>query len=210
MVARLLEPAILPGFFLEDSRMTCRISFTARWLLVCTLMVALCPLAWADPVAPGPSDRQITLAVTSLVNKEHLSRHPLDKEISERCLTSLVKSLDPMKVYFYQSDVDEFMKHKDELCDSIVRGDISFAYTVFRTFLQRVDERVATVNQLLAGPLDFSSDEQMVVNRDVARYPHTPAEAADRWRQRIKYDMLLLKSADKKERKKRGRKPATS
>ena len=36
------------------------------------------------------------------------------------------------------------------------------------------------------------------------QYPRTPAEAADRWRQRIKYDILVLKSADKKEDKKEG------
>ena len=190
--------------------MTCRISFAARWLLVCALTVVLCHLAWADPIAPrAGDDRQITLAVTKLVQQEHLLAHdaarlPSNTEISERCLTTLLKSLDPMKVYFYQSDIDEFMKHKDELYDRIIKGDISFAYVVFRTFLQRVDERVATVNQLLAGPLDFTADEQMAVNRDVARFPRTPAEAVDRWRQRIKYDMLLLKSADKKEEKKEG------
>ena len=70
--------------------------------------------------------------------------------------------------------------------------------------MQRVDERVQTVNQLLAGPLDFTSDEQMVTDREAAQYPRTPSEAADRWRQRIKYDILLLKSADKKEEKKEG------
>ena len=39
----------------------------------------------------------------------------------------------------------------------------------------------------------------------MARYPRTPAEAADRWRQRIKFDLLLLKTADKKEDKKEGK-----
>jgi carboxyl-terminal processing protease len=106
-----------------------------------------------------------------------------------------------MKVYFYQSDIDEFMKHKDELSDAIRRGDIGFAYTVFRTFLKRVDERVKTVDELLAGPLDFTTDEQMVVDRDLAMYPATPAEAVDRWRQRIKCDILVLKSADKEDKK---------
>jgi carboxyl-terminal processing protease len=168
-------------------------------------MVVLCPLSWADPVAPGPSDREITREVTELVKGEHLSRHPFDNVISERFMTNLLKSLDPMKVYFYQADIDQFMQHKDELCDSIVKGDISFAYVVFRTFLQRIDERVATVDQLLAAPLDFTADEQMVVNRDAAKYANTPSEAVDRWRQRIKYDLLLLKSADKKEEKKEGK-----
>ncbi len=189
--------------------MSCRISFAARWLLVGALMVALCPLAWADPVAPAPSDREITRAVTLLVKREHLLAHnaaalPSNTEISQRCLSNLLKSLDPMKVYFYQSDIDQFAKHKDALYDEIDKGDLSFAYVVFRTFLQRVDERVKTVNELLAGPLDFTTDEQMVTDRDAAHYPRTPSEAVDRWRHRIKYDMLLLKSADKKEDKKEG------
>jgi carboxyl-terminal processing protease len=184
--------------------MTSRISLYVRWSLLCALLVAFCPAAWSDPVAPGPNDRHTVLTVVKLLKAEHLSGHPLDKEMSERCLKNLLKALDPMKVYFYQSDIDEFTKHKDQLCDWISDGDIGFAYTVFRTFLQRVDERVRMVNELLAGPLDFTSDEQMVVDRDTAVFARTPAEALDRWRQRIKYDILVLKSADKKEEKKEG------
>ncbi len=188
--------------------MTRRISFSVRWLLVCALMAAVCPFVWADPVAPDAGDRNITKMVTYLVERGHLLAHdprlPSRTEISQRCLSNLLKALDPMKVYFYQSDVDEFMTHKNDLYDAIERQDLSFAYVVFRTFLQRVDERVQTVNQLLAGPLDFTTDEQMVTDGKVAHYARTPAEAADRWRQRIKYDMLMLKSADKKEEKKEG------
>jgi carboxyl-terminal processing protease len=181
-----------------------RTSSVVRWSLLCALVIAWCPLAWADPVAPGPNDRRTVKIVVKLINDEHLSRHAMDKEISERCLTSFLKALDPMKLYFYQSDIDEFNKYKDVLCDQIRQGDIGFAYTVFRTFLQRADERVKMVNDLLAGPLDFTTDEQMVVDRDTAVYARTPAEAMDRWRQRIKYDILVLKSADKKEDKKEG------
>ena len=93
-----------------------------RWLLVVTMVASLCPVAWAELTAPGPSDRHIALAVSSLVARQHLSRHPLDKEISERCLKTFLKALDPMKVYFYQSDIDEFTKHQDELCDADAQG----------------------------------------------------------------------------------------
>ena len=164
-----------------------------RWLLVCTLVAALSSVSWADPVSPGPNDRHIALVVSSLVKREHLSRHPLDEEISGRCLKTLLESLDPMKVYFYQSDIDEFSKYETGLVDSVRKGNITFAYTVFLTFLERIDERVTMVDQILAGPLDFTVDEQMVVDHDLAQYPRTPAEALDRWRKRIKYDLLVLK-----------------
>ena len=101
--------------------------FVARRRLTCCLLAAvllagLCPLAWADPTAPSAGDRQVALAVTSLLRREHLLRHPLDKEISERCLKTFLKTLDPMKVYFYQSDVDEFVKQQDELADAAQQG----------------------------------------------------------------------------------------
>ncbi|MBN1395890.1 MAG: carboxy terminal-processing peptidase [Pirellulales bacterium] len=165
-----------------------------RWTLVCALVAALCAVSRADPVAPGPNDRQIAFAVSSLIRREHLTRHPLDGEVSQRCLKTLLESLDPMKVYFYQSDVDEFNKHMAGLADSIRKGDVTFAYTVFLTFLERIDERVRMVDQILDGPLDFTKDEQMVVDADAAKYPCTPAEAYDRWRKRIKYDLLVLKT----------------
>jgi carboxyl-terminal processing protease len=185
--------------------MTRRTTFVARchrcrWLLVVALVAGLGRVGWADPVAPGSSDRQIVLSVASLL-KQHVSRHPLDKEMSERCLKTFLKMLDPMKVYFYQSDIDDFMKQSDKLSDAIRRGDVSFAHTVFHTFLQRADERMKTVDELLAMPHDFRVDEEMVKDRDAAEYPHNAAEARDRWRKRIKYDLLVLKMNEKEDNK---------
>jgi carboxyl-terminal processing protease len=163
-------------------------------LLTCLLASGLCAAVWADPSGPSPADRQVTLAVTSLLRRDHLSRHPLDAEISERCLKTFLRTLDPWKVYFYQSDIDVFSKSKDVLAEEAQRGDINFAYLVFKTFLARVDERQRTIDQLLAGPQDFTVQEEMVTDKDLLSYPKTPAEAAERWRKRIKFDLLLLKA----------------
>jgi len=162
-------------------------------LLAVVAVSGLPPVLRSDPIGPSASDRQITVAVTSLVRKEHLSRHPLDAEISKRCYHLFAKALDPLKVYFYQSDVDEFAKYTEQLGNLASKGDITFAYAVFGTFLQRVDERVKMIDELLAVPHDFSLNEEMVVDRDAATYARTRDEALDRWRKRIKYDLLVLK-----------------
>jgi carboxyl-terminal processing protease len=166
--------------------------------LTVALLAAWCPAAWSELVGPNAQDRQIALAMIKLLEKDHLSRHPLDKEISERAFTLFFKNLDPMKLYFYQSDMDEFAKYKDQLSSMLLKGDVSFAYTVFRTMLHRVDERMKLVDELLATPHDFTVDEEVVFDRDKLQYPKTPDEARDRWRKRIKYDLLVLK-LDKKE-----------
>ncbi len=160
------------------------------------LLISSCliPAVRADLTQPSAEDRQITKVVTSLLRSDHLSGRQLDDVISRRCLKSFLKSLDPWKVYFYQSDVDTFMKRQNDLDDMIGKGDVSFAYEVFGRFLQRIDERVKLVDELLAIEHDFTADEEMIRDRELVRYPRTVAEARDRWRKRIKYDLLVLKA----------------
>jgi len=175
--------------------------------LAIAVALAYSPSAWADPIGPQPNAREIASSVAKLLKLEHLSHRALDRETSERCLKLFLKSLDPWKVYFYQSDVDEFMQYKDGLCQAIDKGDVTFAYRVFRVFLQRVDERIQMVDKLLAMPHDFTVDEEMATDRDEVRYPRDPAEAFDRWRKRIKYDLLDLKASQREKQKDQAKEP---
>src|SRR5215510_12904301 len=88
------------------------------------------------PLAPAAQDRQVTRLVAMLMKREHLSKHPLDDEISRRALDLFLKSLDSRKLYFYQADVDEFHQRRDDLDDMINAGDVSFAYTIFKRLLK--------------------------------------------------------------------------
>lgn len=171
------------------------------------LLGGLARQAVADPVGPQPVDRQITLAVSALLRREHLSRHPLDDEMSERWVKMYMKTLDPMKVYFTQADADAFMRRKDELDDMAKRGDVSFGYTVFRTFLDRIDERVKLVDELLKTPHDFTVDEEMITDPEALSYARNDAEVRNIWRKRIKFDLLVLKADKGDKDKDKGDKP---
>ena len=152
---------------------------------------------------PRTEDRQITRAVTKMVTDEHLIRgkQPLDDTISSRALEQFLKSLDNRKLYFEQADIAEFELQKDKLDDMMRRGDISFAYFVYNRFLQRVDERVSQVDELLKEEFDFTEDEVLSTDWDKIPYAQDAAEAKDRWRKQLKYDVLVLKS-DKEDKKK--------
>ena len=150
----------------------------------------------ADLVAPRAADGRMALIVANLLREDHLLKRPIDDEISRRGLKTVLKQLDPMKLYFYQADIDEFNKSQDQLDDWIQKGDLKFAYMLFNRFLERVDERVAVVDQLLSTPLDFTQNDEMVTDPDVAVYSKTPEETQERWRRRIKYDLLVLKTAE--------------
>jgi carboxyl-terminal processing protease len=158
---------------------------------------------------PSANDRHVALAVTSMLKHEHLLRHPLDAEISHRCMKMFLQELDPMKMYFYQSDYDSFAKYRDRLAEMAQQGDISFAYLVYNTFLDRIDERVKMIDKILTVQPDFSLDENLVTDKELVTYAKTPEEAYENWRKRIKYDLLLLKAekADSKTDKSDGKTP---
>ncbi len=159
-------------------------------LVLGSMGIAVC----ADPVSPTRDDRQVALAVATLLRRDHLSKRAVDDEISKRSLENFIKMLDPLKVYFYQSDVDSFMEHENEVDDMIKRADVSLAFDVFKVFLERVDERVKAVDELLERDFDFTIDERIVLDRDAGQFPRDEAEARDKWRRRIKYDLLVQKA----------------
>jgi carboxyl-terminal processing protease len=149
----------------------------------------------AKPSGPVAADRLITLSVATLMERTHLSGQKLDDTISQRCLETFLKELDPLKLFFYQSDYDEFMRQRTLLDDSFKRGDVRFAHDIFARFLARVDERIQLAHAELDKPHDFTIDEEMIRDPKEAQYPRTPEEAADRWRQRVKFD-LMKETAD--------------
>ncbi len=144
-------------------------------------------------VKPGTNDRPIAVAVRRQLEREHFLRRPIDDEMARRWFDAFLESLDPMKVYFLQGDVDGFMQKRESLDDLVKRGDVTFAYEVLDRFLQRVDQRLPLIEKLIATPHDFTKPESIVIDRDKTSWARTEAEAEDLWRRRIKYDLLVQK-----------------
>jgi carboxyl-terminal processing protease len=164
--------------------------------LACGMLPFLSEGTHADLQGPGAGERRVTLSVATLLQRLHLARRPLDDELSAACLDGFLKTLDPMKLHFLQADIDDFSKSRTEIDDQMKQGDIALAYQIFKRFLQRVEERNVVVDELLAAEHDFTVDEFMVTDRDLLNYPKDQTELRERWRKRIKYDLLVQKADD--------------
>ena len=173
--------------------------------MACLLAVtALCLFpqsAHADNLGkPSVVSGYVARLVTKLMQSDHLSKHPMDDEISKRAFEIFAKSLDPMKVYFMQSDIDEFSISKTELDDQLKRGEFSTAFAMFRRFLERIDQRTAEAVELINEDHDFTIKEEMVTDPDLLSYAANEEEAHEIWRKRIKYSLLVLENdEDEKE-----------
>ena len=108
---------------------------------------------------PTARDSVVARLIASLMPRHHISSKQLNDELSTRAMDLYLDSLDPLKLYFYQSDVDEFHAKSNSIDDMVRVGDLSLGYDIFRRFISRVDERVAVAQELLHGDFDFNKEE---------------------------------------------------
>lgn len=141
--------------------------------------------------APTDEDRLIAQSLSALVEYLHVSPRELDDEISTRCFSGFLQALDPAKNYFMASDVASLKAAEKELDDQVKAGKLDFAFSTFRLFLTRVGEKLPYVDEYLAAEHDYALDEEMTVDRDAVAYATSEAESRDRWRKRMKYELLV-------------------
>ena len=150
----------------------------------------------AEPI-PNNQDKLIAELVCGYLQKGHLNSPEINDEISKRLFHRFIKSLDPAKLYFTKSDIEEFKKHETDLDDQALKGDIQFAYQVYAKYVARLEERQKLIEELVAAKHDFTANESMDTDYDKLDYAATPEEMRERWRKRIKFDLLLQRIAEK-------------
>ncbi|MCA9184733.1 MAG: carboxy terminal-processing peptidase [Pirellulaceae bacterium] len=150
----------------------------------------------AEDAGPALTERELTIVVKHLLDHDHLSRRRLDDEISHRALKSFLEQLDSRKMYFLQSDIDEFQEYDHKIDDLVTAGDISLGRKIFDRYLQRVDDRLKDIEKFVDMDHDFTVDEQLEVDWKNMSYAKDEAEVRDRWRKMIKFEYLSREADD--------------
>jgi carboxyl-terminal processing protease len=143
------------------------------------------------------TETQTVKLVSKMISEYHISKKPLDDRISAMILQRFIKDLDSQKLYFLKSDIDSFARYRDQLDDFLKAGQVSFAHEAFSLYLKRLDERVAYAHTLINQPQDFTVEESMVIDGDTIDWANDVRDLNERWRKRIKYE-LLSQHLDKK------------
>ena len=162
-------------------------------LILLLIGVTLPLLTGADIGEPSTKNRQIALMVRGIVSSQHLTRHELDDEISERAFNTFIDRLDPMKLYFLQEDIDAFQTEKTGIDDMLKSGDLQFAHDVFLKYMSRMEESIAVVHGLIDAEHDYGVEEYISTDWDNLAFAKSREDLTDRWRKRIKYNFLVLK-----------------
>jgi carboxyl-terminal processing protease len=127
-----------------------------------------------------------------MVPKYHLNRVRIDDKASEQLFDRFIDQLDPQKIYFLQSDIDGLSKFRETLDDAVKEGHINFAYEAFDIYRQRLHERLANAQKLIDQDFDFTIDESIDIDTEKAAWAKSSEELDQRWRKRVKYEVLQL------------------
>jgi carboxyl-terminal processing protease len=167
-----------------------------RPLVLIAALALMAVIVGAQAPAPQPEDQETAKVVVDLLERGHMARPAINDEIAIKWCDNFIKDLDPGKYYFLKADVAEFKKDAKTLDDQIRDGNIDFARRVFERFLTRQDERYKTSMELLKQKHDFTVDEYISDDPDKIDYPADQAEANERLRKKVKFDLLVLKVVD--------------
>lgn len=168
-----------------------------RPLTLVGILAFMAVVIGAQAPVPKPADEKIASTVVQILERVHMAKPRIDDETAKKWCKNFLKDLDPQKYYFEKNDVTEFMAQATTLDDKIREGNLDFARVVFDRFLKRNDAWLSYVMKQLDAKPDFSNDDSILDDPDLYDFPVDNAEAQERWRKRVKFDLLQLKVVDK-------------
>ena len=170
---------------------------SASWLVAAATAA---DFSASDPLSAKATDAAVTILTSKLLESSQFAHQQLTDKVAGKFLDRYLNTLDGAHLLFLQEDLDAFALLRPALANATrTLGDTSLAHSIFKRFLQRLDQRLAFAKGLLDdGAFDFTTDEKFSYDRKDAPRPADLAAAQVLWRQQLRYDYLQEKLAGKK------------
>jgi carboxyl-terminal processing protease len=172
-----------------------------RFLIIAgSLVIAVTGIATTYPTAPPSGEIKSTSPdvvrlTAEVLEHSQFAHHRLDDELAAKFLDRYLDALDGSRTLFFQSDLDEFALFRHSLAEGTRReGDLSPARSIFKRYLQRLDQRAAFVTAALQSQnFDFDGHDRYPYDRTDAPRPLDLAAAEALWHQQLRAEYLVEK-----------------
>ncbi len=177
-------------------------------ILVLVLLLAFTSCSFTTKTFEDPDkDKLLIQVITYVLQRGHFDPKEMNDDFSTEVYTDYIDQLDPLKRYFYKSDIEEFEKFKLLLDDQLKEYDISFFNLTHERLVQRIEESKAIYKDVLKDPFDYALDEIFNSDYENLDYVKNKKQMKDRWRQQLKfsnlanYDDLMIEQETIEEKK---------
>lgn len=168
--------------------------FMKKNFKVILLLLGVSALLWSfmpkDPKDSPEKDQLLLELVTYLLEQTHYDPAKIDDEFSKHVYKSYMESLDPMKRYFTQADIDEFQVYELLIDDMIQLKDLSFFELTQQRITQRMQDAQGYYKDILTEPFDFNIDEVFDADYENLPYAKDQEDLKQRWAKQLKLNVL--------------------
>lgn len=177
-------------------------------ILMLVLLLAFASCSFTTKTFEDPDkDKLLIQVITYVLQRGHFDPKEINDDFSAEVYADYLDQLDPLKRYFYKSDIEEFEKFKFQLDDQLKEYDISFFNLTHERLVQRIEESKDIYKEVLEKPFDYTLDEEFNSDYENIDYVKNKKQMKDRWRQQLKfsnlvnYDDLMVEQENSDEKK---------
>ena len=172
-------------------------SFILISMCLCFPALAEIPTVPVSELQSGAKFEKAAEIITHIIDVYHYKKKPLDDQLSSQILDKYLKSLDQNHSFFTSKDINNFERYRHALDDALEKPDLSPAFTIFKLYRLRVEERVQHALEILQSDFDFSVAEEYQFDRRESPWASDKKALDELWRKRIKNDYLNMLLTDK-------------
>ncbi len=158
-------------------------------ILVLLMAVASCSFTTKSFDDPD-KDKLLIELITYVLGRGHFDAKTIDDDFSKEVYEDYLKSIDPLKRFFYKEDIEEFAQFEDKIDDQIRDKDLTFFNLTHERLQQRMKEVRGIYKEILDDPFDYTEEEDINTNYDEIDYVSSRDELKERWRKQLKFSTL--------------------
>ncbi|HEX7025972.1 MAG TPA: PDZ domain-containing protein, partial [Gammaproteobacteria bacterium] len=150
---------------------------------------------------PETKQTEAIREIVRTLEKYHYKSVELNDDFSTKVLDQYLKTLDPAKSHFLQSDIDEFQRYRHTFDDDLKDGKLDNAFAIYNRFYQRRIQRLEYMLALvpvIKKDFDFSKKAYLELDREQMPWLADTDEAHTLWWQLVKNDVLNMRISGKK------------
>lgn len=167
--------------------------------LLTTTLLVLSPQASAL-IEYTETQQDTVVELIEQLEERHYAKLRYDDELSSQHLDNYIDSLDGGKMFFTTSDLAEFEQYRTRMDEDLHKGSLDAGFAIFNRYHQRLETRLQRVIDELPqdiAAMDFTVNEQYLLDGEDRAWATNQAELDERWRKHLKNQVLSLRMAEK-------------
>ena len=154
--------------------------------------------------------RRIAAMTSRILDNNHYSSIPMSDDLSCRIFDNFIDDIDPERIFFTAEDIKPFINERQLIGYKLQQGDHTLAFTIYDLFRKRYAEFRNYSKEFLSGKIDFTTDENYVINRRHETRAESREQLKPLWNKYLKHQLLIYKLMELNDKDKNSKKSAAA